>query len=126
MRGLGRGPASAARDPETRVLGRRSSRRKGGWESRPGSVGHPLKTASCCSPAKGLLDGDHEVVVSTGVLGRGLDLVRVRLVVNFDMPSSMDEYVHQVRALGVGAAPFLGACGQCEKEEKKFCKGRDT
>ncbi|XP_021016140.1 probable ATP-dependent RNA helicase DDX59 isoform X3 [Mus caroli] len=40
---------------------------------------------------KGLLEGDYEVVVSTGVLGRGLDLVNVKLVVNFDMPSSMDE-----------------------------------
>lgn len=46
-----------------------------------------------------MLDGDYEVVVSTGVLGRGLDLVNVKLVVNFDMPSSMDEYVHQVRGL---------------------------
>ncbi|MEQ2161330.1 hypothetical protein GOODEAATRI_008653, partial [Goodea atripinnis] len=46
---------------------------------------------------KGLLDGDFEVVVSTGVLGRGLDLVNVRLVVNFDMPNTMDEYVHQAR-----------------------------
>lgn len=45
---------------------------------------------------KGLLEGDYDVVVSTGVLGRGLDLVSVKLVVNFDMPSSMDEYVHQV------------------------------
>lgn len=48
------------------------------------------------------------MVVSTGVLGRGLDLVRVRLVVNFDMPSSMDEYVHQVRAFCVVTAPFPG------------------
>ncbi|XP_054432410.1 probable ATP-dependent RNA helicase DDX59 isoform X2 [Pteronotus mesoamericanus] len=40
---------------------------------------------------QGLLDGGHEVVVSTGVLGRGLDLIRVKLVVNFDMPSSIDE-----------------------------------
>lgn len=39
------------------------------------------------------------MVVSTGVLGRGLDLVNVKLVVNFDMPSSMDEYVHQVSLL---------------------------
>lgn len=46
---------------------------------------------------KGLLEGDYEVVVSTGVLGRGLDLISVKLVVNFDMPSSMDEYVHQVK-----------------------------
>ncbi|KAJ3599130.1 hypothetical protein NHX12_033093 [Muraenolepis orangiensis] len=49
---------------------------------------------------KGLLEGDFEVVISTGVLGRGLDLVNVRLVVNFDMPSNMDEYVHQVGRAG--------------------------
>ncbi|XP_041745612.1 probable ATP-dependent RNA helicase DDX59 [Coregonus clupeaformis] len=49
---------------------------------------------------KGLLEGDFEVVVSTGVLGRGLDLVNVKLVVNFDMPSNMDEYVHQVGRAG--------------------------
>uniref|UniRef100_A0A8C5QK90 RNA helicase n=1 Tax=Leptobrachium leishanense TaxID=445787 RepID=A0A8C5QK90_9ANUR len=45
---------------------------------------------------KGLLQGQYDVVVSTGVLGRGLDLINVKVVVNFDMPSSMDEYVHQV------------------------------
>ncbi|CAL9695439.1 unnamed protein product [Knipowitschia caucasica] len=49
---------------------------------------------------RSLLDGDFEVVVSTGVLGRGLDLVNVRLVVNFDMPKSLDEYVHQVGRAG--------------------------
>ncbi|XP_017334045.1 probable ATP-dependent RNA helicase DDX59 [Ictalurus punctatus] len=49
---------------------------------------------------KGLLDGQFEVVVSTGVLGRGLDLVNVKLVVNFDMPTNMDEYVHQIGRAG--------------------------
>ncbi|XP_067997026.1 probable ATP-dependent RNA helicase DDX59 isoform X2 [Melanerpes formicivorus] len=55
---------------------------------------------------QGLLQEKYEVIVSTGVLGRGLDLVNVKLVVNFDMPSSMDEYVHQV-----GRAGRLGHCG---------------
>lgn len=49
--------------------------------------------------SQGLLQEKYEVIVSTGVLGRGLDLVNVKLVVNFDMPSSMDEYVHQVNKL---------------------------
>ncbi|XP_053740978.1 probable ATP-dependent RNA helicase DDX59 [Synchiropus splendidus] len=48
----------------------------------------------------GLLDGEYEVVISTGVLGRGLDLANVRLVVNFDMPNTMDEYVHQIGRAG--------------------------
>ncbi|XP_074078415.1 putative ATP-dependent RNA helicase DDX59 [Macrotis lagotis] len=49
---------------------------------------------------QGLFQGEYDVVVSTGVLGRGLDLINVKLVVNFDMPSSMDEYVHQVGRAG--------------------------
>ncbi|XP_018111830.1 probable ATP-dependent RNA helicase DDX59 isoform X2 [Xenopus laevis] len=49
---------------------------------------------------QGLLQGEYDVVVSTGVLGRGLDLVNVKLVVNFDMPPSMDEYVHQIGRAG--------------------------
>ncbi|CAH2311711.1 probable ATP-dependent RNA helicase DDX59 isoform X1 [Pelobates cultripes] len=49
---------------------------------------------------KGLLHGEYDVVVSTGVLGRGLDLINVKLVVNFDMPSNMDEYVHQIGRAG--------------------------
>uniref|UniRef100_A0A8C3C663 RNA helicase n=2 Tax=Cairina moschata TaxID=8855 RepID=A0A8C3C663_CAIMO len=55
---------------------------------------------------QGLLQEKYEVIVSTGVLGRGLDLVNVKLIVNFDMPSSMDEYVHQV-----GRAGRLGHSG---------------
>ncbi|KAK2907036.1 hypothetical protein Q8A67_006021 [Cirrhinus molitorella] len=49
---------------------------------------------------KGLLEGQYEVVISTGILGRGLDLVNVKLVVNFDMPANMDEYVHQIGRAG--------------------------
>ncbi|KAM6262152.1 putative ATP-dependent RNA helicase DDX59 isoform 1-T7 [Porphyrio hochstetteri] len=55
---------------------------------------------------QGLLQEKYDVIVSTGVLGRGLDLVNVKLVVNFDMPSTMDEYVHQV-----GRAGRLGHSG---------------
>ncbi|XP_078433458.1 P-loop containing nucleoside triphosphate hydrolases superfamily protein [Wolffia australiana] len=43
-----------------------------------------------------LLAGEVEVVVATGVLGRGVDLCGVRLVIIFDLPNSMDEYVHLV------------------------------
>ncbi|XP_061682057.1 probable ATP-dependent RNA helicase DDX59 isoform X2 [Syngnathoides biaculeatus] len=59
---------------------------------------------------KGLLGGDFEVVISTGVLGRGLDLANVSVVVNFDMPNTMDEYVHQeeraVWVIGELPSPF--------------------
>ena len=46
------------------------------------------------------------IVVATGVLGRGLDLVKVKQVVVFDMPNSVEEYVHQI-----GRASRLGMPG---------------
>uniref|UniRef100_A0ACD5Z5D5 Uncharacterized protein n=1 Tax=Avena sativa TaxID=4498 RepID=A0ACD5Z5D5_AVESA len=42
------------------------------------------------------LTGEVSVVVCTGVLGRGMDLLKVRQVILFDMPNSIDEYVHQI------------------------------
>ncbi|KAK8940971.1 DEAD-box ATP-dependent RNA helicase 41 [Platanthera zijinensis] len=49
------------------------------------------------------LTGEVSVLVSTGILGRGMDLLEVRQVIIFDMPSSMKEYVHQVgRASSMG------------------------
>ncbi|KAK1319516.1 DEAD-box ATP-dependent RNA helicase 41 [Acorus calamus] len=42
------------------------------------------------------LTGEVSVVVATGILGRVLDLVGVRQVIVFDMPNSIEEYIHQI------------------------------
>ncbi|XP_022750409.1 DEAD-box ATP-dependent RNA helicase 41-like [Durio zibethinus] len=52
------------------------------------------------------LVGEVSVVVSTGILGRGIELLGVRQVIVFDMPSSIKEYVHQI-----GRASRLGEEG---------------
>ncbi|KEH25620.1 putative RNA helicase [Medicago truncatula] len=51
--------------------------------------------------------GEFPVVVATGVLGRGVDLLGVRQVIVFDMPNSINEYVHQI-----GRASRMGEEGQ--------------
>ncbi|OIW07438.1 hypothetical protein TanjilG_19279 [Lupinus angustifolius] len=53
------------------------------------------------------LVGDVPVVVATGVLSRGVDLLGVRQVIVFDMPNSIKEYVHQI-----GRASRMGDEGQ--------------
>lgn len=53
------------------------------------------------------LVGEVPVVVATGVLGRGVDLLGVRQVIVFDMPNSIKEYVHQI-----GRASRMGEEGQ--------------
>ncbi|WOL15306.1 DEAD-box ATP-dependent RNA helicase 41 [Canna indica] len=42
------------------------------------------------------LMGEISIIVSTGVLGRGVDLIKVCQVIIFDMPNSMEEFIHQV------------------------------
>ncbi|KAK9719980.1 hypothetical protein K7432_004428 [Basidiobolus ranarum] len=58
------------------------------------------------SNLKGFLQGEYPVLVSTGVLGRGVDLVDVTQVINFDMATTVDEYIHQI-----GRAGRLGVPG---------------
>lgn len=45
---------------------------------------------------KRFLTGNLRVLVATGVMGRGLDLVRVTQVIVFDFPSSIQEYIHMI------------------------------
>jgi len=45
---------------------------------------------------KRFLTGNLRVLVATGVMGRGLDLVRVTQVIVLDFPSSIQEYIHMI------------------------------
>lgn len=40
------------------------------------------------------------ILVSTNLFGRGVDIERVNIVINFDMPSSSNEYLHRVGRAG--------------------------
>lgn len=44
--------------------------------------------------------GQHSVLVTTDVASRGLDLSKVGLVVNFDLPKNADEYIHRIGRTG--------------------------
>ncbi|MCL1143431.1 DEAD/DEAH box helicase [Shewanella gaetbuli] len=48
--------------------------------------------------------GQQQVLVTTDVASRGLDLVNVSLVVNFDMPKFAEEYVHRIGRTGRAGA----------------------
>jgi ATP-dependent RNA helicase DDX59 len=67
------------------------------------------------------LTGEASVVVSTGVLGRGMDLLKVHQVILFDMPNSIDEYIHQV-----GRASRMGEEGMAfvfvNEEDRRLFK----
>ena len=39
-------------------------------------------------------------MVATDVFGRGIDIERVNIVFNYDMPTSSDQYLHRVGRAG--------------------------
>lgn len=52
------------------------------------------------SVIKRLKNGQVEIVVATDVAARGLDVERITTVVNYDMPSDTENYVHRVGRTG--------------------------
>ena len=49
---------------------------------------------------KRLRDGAIDLVVATDVAARGLDIQQLELVVNYDVPTSPDSYVHRIGRVG--------------------------
>lgn len=57
---------------------------------------------------EGFKSGKYRVLVATDIASRGIDVVGIELVLNFDLPSTSDDYVHRIgrtaRAGAVGHA----------------------
>ncbi len=52
----------------------------------------------------GFSRGQQQILITTDVASRGLDLLQVALVVNFDMPKQAEEYVHRIGRTGRAGA----------------------
>ena len=44
--------------------------------------------------------GEKRIIVTTDLLARGIDIERVNLVINYDMPETSDTYLHRVGRAG--------------------------
>lgn len=53
------------------------------------------------------------IMVATDLFGRGMDIERVNIVINYDMPESSDTYLHRVSELLRNGAWFH--CLQCQQ-----------
>jgi ATP-dependent RNA helicase UAP56/SUB2 len=49
---------------------------------------------------KGFKEGHKRILVATDLVGRGIDIERVNIVINYDMPESADTYLHRVGRAG--------------------------
>ncbi|KAG5030966.1 hypothetical protein JHK85_014948 [Glycine max] len=48
----------------------------------------------------GFKEGHTRILVATDLVGRGIDIERVNIVINYDMPDSADTYLHRVGRAG--------------------------
>ncbi len=49
---------------------------------------------------KGFKDGSHPIMVATDIAARGLDVESISHVINYDMPDTVDAYIHRIGRTG--------------------------
>lgn len=49
---------------------------------------------------KGFSSGKYRVLVATDIAARGIDVSNIELVINFDLPDQIDDYVHRIGRTG--------------------------
>lgn len=64
------------------------------------SIHRGLKQPERLSRYKQFKDFEKRILVATNLFGRGMDIERVNIVFNYDMPESSDTYLHRVARAG--------------------------
>lgn len=62
----------------------------------------------------------HRILVATDVIARGIDVERVNIVVNYDMPKSTDTYLHRVGRAGRFGTKGLAITFVATEEDQKM------
>merc|ERR1711968_272564 len=65
-------------------------------------------------------DFKHRILVSTDIWGRGIDIERVNIVVNYDMPDTSDTYLHRVGRAGRFGTKGLAITFASTEEDAKI------
>merc|ERR1712083_503519 len=60
------------------------------------------------------------IMVSTDLFGRGIDIERVNIVINYDMPDDSDSYLHRVGRAGRFGTKGLGITFSATEEDGKI------
>lgn len=61
-------------------------------------------------------------MVTTDVLGRGIDVERVNIVFNYDMPTDSDQYLHRVGRAGRFGTKGLAISFLSTEDDEKVMK----
>lgn len=64
--------------------------------------------------------GKYNIVVATDVLSRGIDIADVSHIVNYDVPSELDDYIHRIGRTARADAKGDAITFVCKRDERKF------
>merc|ERR1711904_621787 len=67
-------------------------------------------------------DFQKRIMVATDLFGRGIDIERVNIVINYDMPSESDSYLHRVGRAGRFGTKGLAITFSCSEEDAEVLK----
>ena len=74
-------------------------------------AGHPvqrihsdLSQSERTQALQGFRDGDHRILVATDIAARGIDVPHIRHIINFELPETVEDYVHRAGRTARGAA----------------------
>jgi ATP-dependent RNA helicase RhlE len=56
---------------------------------------------------EGFREGEHRILVATDIAARGIDVPHTSHIINFDMPETVDDYIHRAGRTARGAAVGL-------------------
>lgn len=67
-----------------------------------GNEGHPverihsdLSQGQRTDALQGFREGEHRILVATDIAARGLDIPRIQHIINFDLPETVEDYIHR-------------------------------
>jgi ATP-dependent RNA helicase RhlE len=66
-------------------------------------------------------DGNLKVLVATDIAARGIDVVELSLVINYDLPNISETYVHRIGRTGRAGASGI-AVSFCDSEERPYLR----
>jgi len=82
-----------------------------------------LKQEDRIARFKAFKDFNKRILVSTDLFGRGIDIERVNIVINYDFPDESDQYLHRVgRAGRFGTKGLAISFLSTEKDEEEMKK----
>ena len=64
------------------------------------SYGHSDDSVRSIKRYKEFKEFNKRICVATDVFGRGIDIERINLAINYDMPENADQYLHRVGRAG--------------------------